>query len=142
MPFIFLYSLGCFLFSSSVCHIPSSSLDRLVLVDINSFLKSFFLCLCVFPTCMSVHHVNAWCSWGLEEGIRSPETGITDYCERPCVCWDQTLSSVSTVSAYLLSCSSISSVVCVLLEFISEIVQSSLNPFRSLYPFWNIWTYL
>lgn len=32
----------------------------------------------VLPTCLSLHHDRAWCSQRPEEGIRAPETKITD----------------------------------------------------------------
>lgn len=35
-----------------------------------------FKCMSVLLTCIYVDHMPAWCSWRLQEGIRSPETGI------------------------------------------------------------------
>ena len=40
----------------------------------------FMLCVCVFLCTM--------CPWRPAEGIRSPQTGVTDGCESQCQCWD------------------------------------------------------
>jgi len=41
-----------------------------------------------------VYLVNTRCSRSLEEGVRLPETGITDSCESPCVCSELNLGSL------------------------------------------------
>ena len=47
------------------------------------------ICLCVYIY-IYIYHVHAWCPWRPEEGIRSPETGVTDHCELRC--WGLNLS--------------------------------------------------
>lgn len=42
----------------------------------------------VFPACM---HVHAWCSQRLEEGIKSPGTGVVDSSELPGEFWELNL---------------------------------------------------
>jgi hypothetical protein len=44
--------------------------------------------MCVLPTRMYVQHVCAWYPWRLEEGVRSPGTGVKDACETPHGCWE------------------------------------------------------
>ena len=36
--------------------------------------------------------IQAWCPRRPEEGIRIPETRVTDGCEPPCGCWELNLS--------------------------------------------------
>ena len=45
-------------------------------------------CMAVLPSCISVHHLCAWCPWKSKLGIRSPGTGVADGCEPPCGCWE------------------------------------------------------
>ena len=45
--------------------------------------KNLFMLMNVLPACVPVSHVCAWCLWRSEEGIGSPETGVTDDCEPP-----------------------------------------------------------
>lgn len=39
----------------------------------------------------AVYHLHAWCPQRTEEGIASPETGVTDSCEPPRVYWELNL---------------------------------------------------
>jgi hypothetical protein len=41
----------------------------------------------ILPAFIFVHHVCAN-PGRAEEGVRSPETGVTDGCEPPCECWE------------------------------------------------------
>lgn len=45
------------------------------------------MCLGFQPACVSMHHVCVWCSLRPEEGIRTPEAGVTDDDEHPCGWW-------------------------------------------------------
>ena len=47
-----------------------------------------YVCVCVLSTCMSVHHVCAWCLKKPEDDVRTHGTGVTDSCEPPDVCWE------------------------------------------------------
>lgn len=53
------------------------------------FFFLIFMCVllhvCVCSTCMP----GAWL-WP-EEGVRFPETGVTDGCKQPCGCWELNL---------------------------------------------------
>lgn len=42
----------------------------------------------VLLPCMYMCQTHAWCLWKSEEGIGSPETGVTDGWEAPCGCWE------------------------------------------------------
>lgn len=44
---------------------------------------------------MSLYHIHmhAWCLRKPEDGIRFPETRLTDHCELPCVRWELNVSS-------------------------------------------------
>lgn len=44
--------------------------------------------------CMSVHRIHVWFLWRSEEGVRSPETGVTGGCEPPSGCWESNLGSL------------------------------------------------
>lgn len=41
------------------------------------------MCIDVLPTCISVHHVSAWCSRRSEEGAGPLWTGVMVGCELP-----------------------------------------------------------
>lgn len=45
-----------------------------------------FSCLC--SACASLCTRYLQCQWSPEEGIRSPRTGVTHGCERPCRSWE------------------------------------------------------
>lgn len=47
-----------------------------------------FICVCVFPTCVSMYHTHAWCLCWAEQGIRSLGTGIRDSCEQRTRYWE------------------------------------------------------
>lgn len=51
------------------------------------FSFSPILYVCVLPTCMTVHHMYAWCPWDPTVDIRSPVTGVLDGYEPPNCCW-------------------------------------------------------
>lgn len=51
-----------------------------------------FMGMAYLPACMSERNVYAWCCWGPEEGVGSPETGVKDSCEMPRGCWELNLS--------------------------------------------------
>jgi hypothetical protein len=42
----------------------------------------------IFPACMCVHCVHAWCQWRSGDDVEAPRTEVTDICERPCGCWE------------------------------------------------------
>ena len=44
------------------------------------------MCRSILPAHMYMHHIQVWCSWWPEKGDRSPEIGVTDGCEPPCMC--------------------------------------------------------
>lgn len=50
----------------------------------------FYVCEC-FSVCMFVYHVCAWFPWGLEEAVGCPRTGLTDFHEPLCSCWELNL---------------------------------------------------
>jgi hypothetical protein len=45
----------------------------------------------ILLACMFVCHICAWCLKRLEEGIKSPGTGVTDDCEPSCGYWESNL---------------------------------------------------
>ena len=56
-------------------------------------LTAFYLfnfILCVFVFCIHVCLCITYMQYP-KEGIRSPETGVTDHCELPCVCLESNL---------------------------------------------------
>lgn len=48
----------------------------------------------VLSATVSVHHVCASCLQRPEGCIGSSETGVTDGCELPCVCWELNLDAL------------------------------------------------
>jgi hypothetical protein len=44
--------------------------------------------------CLHVCHMCAWCLWRLEEGTRTPETGVTEGCKLPWRSWESNLGSL------------------------------------------------
>jgi hypothetical protein len=46
------------------------------------------MCMSVLPVCIEVHHICVCCPENPEEGIRSPESGVTDSCEPLGGCWE------------------------------------------------------
>ena len=59
----------------------------------HSFLNITLIIMCmgVLPTCMSFHHMLAWCFQRPEEGFEFPETKVIDGCELPFDCWELNL---------------------------------------------------
>ena len=45
------------------------------------FRFTYYMCIHVLSTCVSVSQICAWCPWRLEEGVRFPGTGGRDACE-------------------------------------------------------------
>lgn len=45
----------------------------------------------VLASCMSIHPVNSWYPWALEEAIRFLWTRVTEKCELLCECCDSNL---------------------------------------------------
>lgn len=45
------------------------------------------MCMGVFPTFMSVHHMHAWYMQRPQEGIGSPGTGLSDGFDFSCRYW-------------------------------------------------------
>lgn len=58
------------------------------LLSLSVYFKSYFLCINVLLTCMSVHYVYAWYPWRSEEDVRSPENGAVDWFKQPFGCWE------------------------------------------------------
>lgn len=50
-----------------------------------------------FASMKNLMHV--WCPWRSEEGIRSPETGVTDGWEPQCECWELNLGPLVLLTA-------------------------------------------
>lgn len=62
-----------------------------------------FMCISVLLTCMSGHHVCAWCSQRLEEDIRSPRTRSIDSCDHPCGCRESHMGSLEQQPVFLIT---------------------------------------
>jgi hypothetical protein len=57
-----------------------------------------FYSMSVLSACVSVCHTHAWHLRDLEEGVRSPETGVVDGCGQPCGFWESNLGPVEEES--------------------------------------------
>lgn len=55
------------------------------------YLSFYFMCLSVLPSFMYVYYMCSWCLWRSKEGIKSPETGVTEDREQPGRCWKSDL---------------------------------------------------
>jgi hypothetical protein len=55
----------------------------------------------VLSSCMSVHHMYAWCLQRSEEGIMAPRTGVTDNFELPWRYWELDLGPLKEQQALL-----------------------------------------
>jgi hypothetical protein len=49
-------------------------------------LFGYYMYMGVLPACVSVRYVYTWCLQRSEEGVRSPETGVS--CKSLCGCWE------------------------------------------------------
>jgi hypothetical protein len=68
--------------------VGKSIMGRMISVSfflLDLFCISVFLYLCKYT-------VSCWWSLKSEEGIRMPTAGVTDSCESPCACWEQSPS--------------------------------------------------
>ena len=55
------------------------------------FLKMYLFLFYVFEylaSCLSVHHVHAWCLQRSEEGVGSPRASVKKDCGQLCGCWE------------------------------------------------------
>jgi hypothetical protein len=50
----------------------NSSIFNLIII----FKDTYFLCMDAFPTCISIHHIYAWCPWGSKEAIGFPRPEV------------------------------------------------------------------
>lgn len=69
----------------------------------------------VWTACVSLHNGSAWCPGRLEEGIRSPETGVTDNGEQPCGCWELNVDLLQEQQLFLTAAPSVQPQVRILL---------------------------
>lgn len=81
--FVFIYFADPVTFIRVACHTGILKDDMFCLI--------FRMHLGELPISMAVHHVHARCPWSADEGVRSPETGVTHWCELLCGDWDLNL---------------------------------------------------
>lgn len=51
----------------------------------------YFMAMTVFPACVYVYHIPAYCSWWSEEDVGLPGTVVMDAGKPLCRCWELNL---------------------------------------------------
>lgn len=59
------------------------------------------MCVNVWPVCIHVYHLLAWCPWGSENGLRYPGIGVNRWSEPQCGCWESDLGPLLTTEPSL-----------------------------------------